>query len=139
AVHARKAPDTQDSTLAVVILLGDDRHFPVEVTHSDAYQPLVRHPLAQRKRMEVAQAHGVLGKRLMEAHHQGLILGTDRAQRYRLAALDLSACDILRGIGPDGQWRDRLLVDIASVNHHASIQGDYALVGDQERIYIDFL
>ena len=60
--------------------LGDERDFTVVIVEADARQALVRHALAQQERVQVAQVHAPVGKRLVELDHQGLILGQDGPQ-----------------------------------------------------------
>ena len=76
----------------------------------------------------------------MEAHHQRLVLGPDRAYRHGRAVAQRFVGDVLRRVGTDRRFaegpRPRRL---GVVQDDAGVEGDQALGRGQERVDVELL
>src|SRR5215217_6515505 len=88
-------------------VLGDQRHLAVVVYEADARQALVGRALVEVHHVEVAHVDALFREGLVEAHHQGLVFGTDRAYRHGRAVAQLFVKDVLLRVRTDrGSWED---------------------------------
>ena len=90
--------------------------------------------LGQVHHVEVAHVDALLGERLVELHHQGLVLGPDRAYRHGRAVAQLFVGDVLRGVGTDRRARKVLFARLRVVQNHAGVEGYEALGRGEERV-----
>ena len=83
--------------------------------------------------------NALLGERPVKLDHQRLVLRTDRADRHRSAVAQLPRADVLRGIRPDRERRQRVFAHVRAVQDDAGIERDELLLGDEQRVDVDFL
>ena len=87
-----------------VAVIDHQRHLTGVVDEAHALQPLVRDPLVEPHRVEVAEVDAAVRKRLVEPHHQRLVFGPDRPDTSTAhAVLHCPGTDVLRRVGADGR------------------------------------
>ena len=74
----------------------------------------------------------------MKPDKQRLVFRPDWADAERPAILVLPRGHVLRGIGPDGKLREFVLADFLTMDYHAGIHRNQALVRDVQRVDFDF-
>src|ERR1039458_1376183 len=101
AVNLHHPAHAQDVAFAGfgVVVLRHQRHFTVVIDEADPGQPFVLGPLFQIHQVEVAQVHGALAERLVEAYQGRFVFGTDGPDGYGVAVLHGPAHGGARQIG----------------------------------------
>src|SRR5918995_1654106 len=120
-------------------VLGDKRHLTVVVYKADARQALVGRALVEVHHVEVAHVDALFREGLVEAHHQGLVFGTDRAYRHGRAVAQLFVKDVLLRVRTDrGSW-EVFFLRLRVVQNDTGVEGYQALRRGQERVYVELL
>ena len=114
-------------------------HLTRVVDKAHARQALVGDTLAQPHLMEVPEIDALLGERLMELHHQRLVLRANRTDRHGWAILDLPLCHVLAGIRTDCKGGQLVGRGNRTMQYDASVEGDQPLTRNQQRIDLDFM
>jgi hypothetical protein len=75
--------DGEDLTLSGggIVAFGHQHHFAIVIDEANPREALLRDSAAQRNHVEVPQVDAAFGERGVKARHQGLVLGTDRADK----------------------------------------------------------
>ena len=118
-------------------LLGDQRHLAVVVYKADARQALVGRTLVEVHHVEVAHVDALFGEGLVEAHHQGLVLGPDRAYRHWRAVAQLFVGDVLLRVRTDRRSWEVLFLRLGVVQNDTGVEGYQALGRGQERVDVE--
>src|SRR5215204_791056 len=117
--------------------LGAQRHLTVVVNKADARQALVGRALVEVHHVEVAHVDALFREGLVEAHHQGLIFGTDRAYRHGRAVAQHFLGDILFRVRTDrGSW-ELFVLHLRVVQNDTGVEGYQALRRGQERVDVE--
>src|SRR5918999_1407378 len=120
-------------------VFGDQRHLTVVVYKADARQALVGRALVEVHHVEVAHVDALFREGPVEAHHQGLVFGTDRAYRHGRAVAQLFVGDVLLRVRTDrGSW-EIFFLRLGVVQNDTGVEGYQALRRGQERVDVDFL
>src|ERR687897_3496176 len=118
-------------------VFGDQRHLAVVIYKADARQALVGRALVEVHHVEIAHVYALFREGLVEAHHQGLVFGTDRAYRHRRAVAQLFVKDVLLRVRTDrGSWEDFFL-RLGVVQNDTGVEGYQALRRGQERVDVE--
>src|SRR5918994_1466172 len=117
--------------------LGDQRHLTVVVYKADARQALVGGALVEVHHVEVAHVDALFREGLVEAHHQGLVFGSDRAYRHGRAVAQLFVGDVLFWVRTDrGSW-EVFVLRFRVVQNDTGVEGYQALWRGQERVDVE--
>src|SRR5215208_4685145 len=118
-------------------LLGDQRHLTVVVYKADARQALVGGALVEVHHVEVAHVDALFREGFVEAHHQGLVFGSDRAYRHGRAVAQLFVGDVLFRVRTNrGSW-EVFFLRLGVVQNDTGVEGYQALWRGQERVDVE--
>ncbi len=139
AVQFAQTPNRNDPILSrvCVSVVGHQGHLPVVVDEAHADETLVRDARSQAEEVEVSQVGALLGERLVELHHQGLVLGADGAKGHGRAIFHRPRRDVFRRIRPNGQPGKLVCSQIPYVQHDPGVQRNQAFGRSKQWINVD--
>src|SRR5215208_1998354 len=136
AAQAGYAHDLTFPRLCIGVF-GDQRHLAVVVYKADACQAFVGRALVEVHHVEVAHVDTLFREGLVEAHHQGLVFGPDRAYRHGRAVVQLFVGDVLFRVRTDGGSWEVFVLRLRVVQNDTGVEGYQALRRGQERVDVE--
>src|SRR5215208_2876695 len=136
AAQAGYAHDLTFPRLCIGVF-GDQRHLAVVVYKADACQAFVGRALVEVHHVEVAHVDALFREGLVEAHHQGLVFGPDRAYRHGRAVVQLFVGDVLFRVRTDGGSWEVFVLRLRVVQNDTGVEGYQALRRGQERVDVE--